>query len=82
MADLAVGRHQCFAVENVMLLSQWYWVKLGRKKGDVALPSSWLSEGHDFPPSSAKEQPFFSCAGNCVEGQYCKFLFQRILQPC
>lgn len=66
MADLAVGRHQCFAVENVRLVSQWYWVKLGRKKCDVALLSSWLSEGHDFPLSSAKEQPFFSCAGNCV----------------
>lgn len=32
----------------------------------MALPSSWLNEGHDFPPSSAKEQPFFLCAGNCV----------------
>lgn len=66
MADLAVGRHQCFAVENVMLVSQWCCVKWSLEEGRVALPSSWLSEGHDFPQSSAKEQPFFSSAGNCV----------------
>ena len=32
----------------------------------MALPSSWLNGSHDFLPSIAKEQPFFSCAGNCV----------------
>ena len=66
MADLTVVKHQSFAVENVMLATQWCLVKLGRQKDDTALPHSWLNEGCDFPPSSAEEQPFFSCAGNCV----------------
>lgn len=33
MADLAVGRHQYFAVENVMFVAQWYWGEAWKKDG-------------------------------------------------
>lgn len=33
MADLAVGKHQCFVVENVMLVCQWYWGEAWKKDG-------------------------------------------------